>query len=167
MAAVWHRHYYLHFIDEETEAKRAFTAQACRTNMWDLNTGSVPSIGHTVVVFQLLTGVQLFVTPQTAACQASLSLTISLNLLRLMSIESVMPSNHLNLSSCLQFFPPSGSWLFPSGGQSIGASASASILPMNIQEWFRWGLTGFIFLQSKWLSRVFSLICFKILQFNF
>ena len=61
-------------------------------------------------------------------------------------------------SSCLQSFPASGSfpmsWLFSSGGQSIGASAS--VLPVNIQGWFHLGLTGWIFLQSKGLSRVFS-----------
>ena len=83
-----------------------------------------------------------FVTPWTAACQASLSLTISQSLLKLMSIESVTPSNHLVLRcpfSCLQSFPESRSFLmcrlFPSGGQSTGASASASVLPMNIQGW--------------------------------
>ena len=61
-------------------------------------------------------------------------------------------------SSCLQSFPTSGSfpmsWLFASGGQSIGASSS--VLPMNIQDWFPLGLTGWISLQSKGLSRVFS-----------
>ena len=75
----------------------------------------------------------------TAALQASLFFTISQSLLKLMSIESVMPTNHLFLfSTCLQSFPTSGSFpvsqLLPSGGQSIGASASASILPMNIQD---------------------------------
>ena len=74
-------------------------------------------------------------TPWTAACQASLS--ISRSLLKLMSIELVMPSNRLVLfSSCPQFFPASKSFLmsrlFASGGQSTGASASASVLPMNI-----------------------------------
>ena len=68
--------------------------------------------------------------------------------------SSVVP-----LSSCLQFFPASGSfprnWLFASGGQSIGASASASFLPMNIQDWFPLGLTGLISLQFKGPSRVF------------
>ena len=63
-------------------------------------------------------------------------------------------------SSCLQFFPASGSFpmsqLFTSGGQNIGASASASVLPMNIQGWFPLGLTGLISLQSKGLPRVFS-----------
>ena len=64
------------------------------------------------------------------------------------------------LFSCLQSFPASGSfpmsWLFASGGQSIGASASASVLPMNIQGWFPLGWTGWISLQFKGLSRVFS-----------
>ena len=63
-------------------------------------------------------------------------------------------------SSCLQSFPASGSflmnWLFVSGGQSIGGSASTSVLLMNIQDWFPLGWTGWISLQSKGLSRVFS-----------
>ena len=69
-------------------------------------------------------------------------------------------SSVIPFSSCLQSFPVSGSfpmsWLFPSGRQSIGASASASVLPMNIQGWFLLGLTGLISLQSKGLSRVFN-----------
>ena len=68
--------------------------------------------------------------------------------------SSVVP-----FSSCLQSFPASGSfpvsWLFISGGQSIGALASTSVPPMNIHGWFPLGLTGLIFLQSKALSRVF------------
>ena len=96
-------------------------------------------------------------TPWTAAHQASLSFTISQSLLKLMSIESVMPSNRIiPFSPCLQSFPVSGSFLmnqlFTSGGQSIGASASASVLPMNIQDWFPLGVTGLISLQSKELS---------------
>ena len=63
-------------------------------------------------------------------------------------------------SSCLQSFPASGSFpvnqFFSSGGQSIGASALASVLPMNIQDWFPLGCTGWISLQSKGLSRAFS-----------
>ena len=78
--------------------------------------------------------------------------------------ESVMPSNHLifchPFSSCPQSFPASKSfptsWLFGSGGQIIGALASASVLPINIQGWFPLGLTHLISLQSKGLSRVFS-----------
>ena len=91
---------------------------------------------------QLLPCVRLFVTPWTAACQASLSITNSQSLLKLMSIKSVMPSNHLilccSLLPHLQSFPASGSFptsqFFTSGGQSIGVSASASVLPMNIQD---------------------------------
>ena len=67
-------------------------------------------------------------------------------------------SSVILFSSCLQFFPASGSFpmsrLFASGYQSIGASAS--VLPMNIEGWFPLGLTGFISLQSKGLSRIFS-----------
>ena len=66
----------------------------------------------------------------------------------------------LSISFCLLSLPISGSfpmsWLFASGGQNIGASASASVIPMNIQDWFPLGLTGWISLQSKGLSRVFS-----------
>ena len=77
------------------------------------------------------------------------------SLLKLMSIESVMPSNHLILchpfSFCPQSFPASESFPMsrPSGGQCIGASASAFVLPMNIQSWFPSGVTGLIALQSK------------------
>ena len=69
-------------------------------------------------------------------------------------------SSVIPFSSCLQSFPASGSFpmsqFFPSGGQSIRLSASASVLPMNIQDWFPLGWTGWISLQSKGLSRVFS-----------
>ena len=81
-------------------------------------------------------------TPWTAACQASLSITNSWRLLKLMSIESVIPSKNLILvipfSFCLQSFPASGSFpmsqFYASDGQRFGASAS--VLPMNIQDWF-------------------------------
>ena len=90
--------------------------------------------------------------------------TNSQSLPKLMSIESVMPSNHLisvvPFSSCLQSFPVSGSFpvspFFTSGSQSIGVSASASVLQMSIQDWSPLRLTGLISLQSKGLSRVFS-----------
>ena len=86
-----------------------------------------------------------------------------LELVKLMSIESVMPSSHLILccpfSSCLQSFPASGSFpksqLFAWGGQNTGVSASASVLPMNTQDNSPLGWTGWISLQSKGLSRVF------------
>ena len=102
-------------------------------------------------------------TPWTADNEASLSITISQSSLKLMSIESVMPtisSSFVPFSSCLQSFPASGSFqmshLFASGGQSIGVSAWASVLPMNIQDWYPLWWTGLITLQSKGLSRVFS-----------
>ena len=72
----------------------------------------------------------------------------------------VISSSVIPFSSCIQSFPASGSFrmsqFFTSGGQSIGVSASASVLPVNIQDWFPLGGTGWIFLQSKGLSRVFS-----------
>ena len=96
----------------------------------------------TETLLPLFSWVSFFVTPWTAARQASLSFTISQSLCKLMSTESVMchptiSSSVIPFSSCPQSFPASGSfplsWLFTSNGQSIGASASASVLPMNIQ----------------------------------
>ena len=126
---------------------------------------------------QSLSHVQLFATPWTAACQASLSFTvsqscyqgslsftISQSFLKLMSIELVMPSNHLILFCPLLLLPS----IFLSirvffnesalliGWPSTGASASAPVLPMNTQGWFPLGLTGLISLQSRGFSRVFS-----------
>ena len=184
---------------------------------------------HKFSSVQSLSHVRLFVTPWTATHQASLSFTDSWSLLKLMSIESVMPSNHLILcypllllpsilpsissvqfsrsscirllqpheskharppcpsptpgihpnscpssrwchpsisssvvpfSSCSQSLPASESFpmsqLFASGGQSIGVSALASVLPMNTQDWSPLEWTGWISLQSKGLSRVFT-----------
>ena len=113
---------------------------------------------------QTLSHVSLLANPQTAACQASLSIPNSQSLIRLMSIEAVMPSNHLILCRCvssrLQTFPALGSFqmnqLFESGGQRIGVSASASVFPMNIQDWSLLGWIGWISLLSKELSRTFS-----------
>ena len=123
---------------------------------------------------QALSHVLLSVTPWTAARQASLSTTNFRSLLKLVSIESVMPSNHLILCHPL-LLPPlifpsirvfSNEWtVFASGGQSIGASASTSVLPMNIQDWFPLGLTGWISFQSKGLSRDFSKITVQKHQF--
>ena len=118
-------------------------------------------------IVQSLSYVQLFATPWTAASQASLSFTISQNLLKLKSIESMMPSHHLIVCRPLlllsSIFLSSGAFpmsqLFTSGGQSIGASASG--LPLSIQGWFTLGLTGLISLLSKGLSRVFQHHCSK------
>ena len=105
-------------------------------------------------------------TQWTATYQAVwtyMSITISWTLLKLMSIELTMPSNHLNSVNPL-LLPSifSSTRVFSNGlaiwweGQSTGASASASVLPINIQDWFPLGLTGLISLLSKGLSRVFS-----------
>ena len=97
-------------------------------------------------------------TPWTAACQASLSFTISQSLLKLMPIELMMPSNHLIVCPHPLLLLPSifpSIRFFASSGRSIKRTL-ASVLPMNIQGWFSLGLTGLISLQSKALSRVFS-----------
>ena len=126
---------------------------ACRPAIWaTAQFSSVPQLCLTLS------------DPWTTAHQATLSLTNSQSLLKLMSIELVMPSNHLifcrpflllhsNLAALGSF--PVSQFLI-SGGRSIGVSASASVLPMNIQDWFPLGLTWWISLQSKGLSRVFS-----------
>ena len=178
----------------------------CQTSTWiNHQFGSVQSLSH----------VQLFKIPWIAARQASLSITNSRSLLKLMSIKSVMPSSHLILCRPLLLLPPIPPsirvvsnestlrmmwpkywsdamilvfWMLsfkptfftllfhfhrgflvplhflPSGrcqlfawsGQSIGVSASATILPMNTHHWSPLGWTGWIFLQSKDLSRVFT-----------
>ena len=113
---------------------------------------------------QLLSRVWLFATPRTAARQASLSITNSWSLLKNSCLSS--RSWHPTISSsvvpfsCPQLFPPSASFpmsqFFASGGQSVGVTTLASVLPLNIQDWFTLGWTCWISLQSKGLSRVFS-----------
>ena len=129
--------------------------------MWDPVPRSGIEPSHLV---QLFSRVLLFATPWTAARQVSLSITNSWSLLKLMSIESVMPSNHLIVCCPLPLLPS----IFPSirvfsnesvlriRWPNIGVSALASDLPMNIQDLFPLGWTGWISLQSKGLSRVFS-----------
>ena len=128
---------------------------------------------ETFVVVQLPSRVQLIDTLWTAAHQASLSFTISWSMLKLMSIESVMPSNYIILCYLLLLTP----LIFP----SIRIFSNVSVLhirwpkywsfnfsislPMNIQDWFPLGLTGLISLQSKGLSRVFSNTTFWKHQF--
>ena len=131
-----------------------------------------------IVVVQSPSLILLFTTPWTAAHQASLSLTFSQSLPKYMSIESMMPSNHLILCRSLLLLPSLFQhqsffqWvgLFASGSQSIGASASASVLPMSIQGWFHLRLTGFIFFLSKGLSfffYFFIILFYFILFFSF
>ena len=114
---------------------------------------------------QSLTRVRLFATPWTVAHQASLSFTNSQNLLKLTSIESVMPSNHLILCCpllhLLSIFPSirvfSNESVLCIRWPKYWSSASASVLPMNIQDWFPLGLTNWISMLSKALPRVFLL----------
>ena len=126
---------------------------------------SLPDVTtHHVVAVQSLSRVRLFVTPWTAPHQASLSFTspgaCSNSCLSNQWCHPTISSSVVPFSSCLQSLPASGSFpmsqFFTSGGQSIGASASASVFPMSIQGWFPSGLTGLISLKSKGLSRVFS-----------
>ena len=111
-----------------------------------------------------LSRVRLFATPWITTCQASLSNTNSRSSLRLTSSKSVMPSSHLILCHPLLLLPPIPpsirvfpmSQLFTWGGQSTKVSALASFLPKNTQDWSPSEWTGWISLQSKGLSRVFS-----------
>ena len=129
--------------------------------MWNV---FIDSFSQQIVdAVQSLSCVRLFVTPWTAALQASLTFTISRSLLKVMSVEWCHPtisSSIIPFSSCLQSFSASGSflmsWFFTSDGQSIGASALALVLPMNIQDWFPLKLTGLTFLQSKGLKNLYQ-----------
>ena len=113
---------------------------------------------------QLLSHVLLFATPWTVGRQASLSITSSQSFSNLCPFSQwyhpTISSSAIPFSACLQSFPASGSFpmsqFFPSGGQSIGVSASASVIPMNSRDWSTLGWTGWISLQSMGLSRVFS-----------
>ena len=113
---------------------------------------------------QLLSRVQLFVTPWTAALQASLSITNSRSSPKPMSIELVVLSNHLILCCPLLLLPSIFPSIRVSSNESvlhirwpnIGVLASTLVLPMNTQYWSPLGWTGWISLQSKGLSRVFS-----------
>ena len=124
----------------------------------------VPKTLFAISSVQSFNPVRLFATPWTAARQASLSITNSQSPPKPMSIESVshpaISSSVVPFSSCPQSFPASESFqmsqLFTSGGQNIGVSASASVLPVNTQDWSPLGWTSWIPLQSKGLSRVFS-----------
>ena len=122
---------------------------------------------------QSLSHVQIFETSWSTVCRLScpsLSLGVWTNSCPLRQwCHPIISSSAIPLSSCLQSFPAAGSFqmcqFFASGGQNIGASVSASVLPMNIQDWFPLGLPGLISLQSKGLSRVFSSTTVRGYQF--
>ena len=113
---------------------------------------------------QSLSRVWLFVTPWIAACQASRSVTNSWSSPKLIPLSQwchpAISSSVVPFSSCSQSLPASESFpishLFAWSGQSTGVSASASVFPTNIQDRFPLGWTGWISLQSKGLSRIFS-----------
>ena len=135
-------------------------SKVCQSRSIVAPQGLAQSLEHSIVV-QSLSRVQLLVTPWTAVLPASLFFTIpGVYSNSYSSSQWCHPttSSCCHFSSCSQSFPASGSfpvgWLFISGGQSVGVSAS--VLPMTIQGWFPLGLTGLISLQSKGLSRVFS-----------
>ena len=124
-------------------------------------------VDHYTVDFstvQSLSRVWLFATLRSAARQATLSINNSQSLLNSCPLSGwchpTISSSVIPFSTGLQSFSTSGSFqmsqFFTSGGQSIGVSASTSILPMNIQDWFPLAWAGWISLQSKGLSRVFS-----------
>ena len=120
--------------------------------------------GYEFSSVQLLSHVWLFMTPKTAVnpppCPSPTPKVYSNTCLLSLWCHPTISSSVVTLSSCLQSFPESGplpmSQFFASGSQNIGVSASVSVLPMNIQDWFPLGWTGSISLQSKGLSRVFS-----------
>ena len=130
----------------------AFKLQGQAFNGWIAQFSSVRSLSH----------VRLFAIPWNAARQASLSITTpgacSNSCPLSWWCHPTISSSVIPFSTCLQSFPASGSFpvsrLFTPGGHSTGASALASVLPVNIQDWFPLGLTGLISLLSKGLSRV-------------
>ena len=144
--------HFLHLFPKESSWY--FFILSCSTRYDALQVSSV----------QLLSHVWLFATPWAAARQASLYITNSWSLPKLCPLSRwchpTVSSSVIPFSSCPQSFPASGSFqmiqLFASHGQRIGATASASGLPMNTQNLFPSGWTGWISLQSKGLTRVFS-----------
>ena len=134
----------------------AFARNACRSSCLKCiivtQTSVIPVATRQIVYVcvQSLSHVRLFATPWTAARQASLSFTVSWSLLRFMSIDSVVPSNHLilccplfllpSIFPCIRFFSNKSALCIK--WQSIRAPASASGLPMNILVWFPLRLTG-------------------------
>ena len=121
-------------------------------------------INPSVQISSVAQSCPIFVTPWIAARQASLSITSSRSPPKLMSIEMMMPSSHLILCPLLLLLPPIPPSIRVFSNEStlrmrwpkFGVSASASVLPMNTQDWSPLGWTGWISLQSKGLSRVFA-----------
>ena len=151
-----HRRYFLNESNRDINCAKADEIYSLKYKHQDRK--DIVSVQFSSV--QLLSRVQLFVTPWITACQDPLSITKSWSSPKLMSIELVMPSSHSSsvvpFSSFPQFLPASESFpvrqLFTWGGQSAGVSALASVLPMNTQDWSPLEWTGCISLQSKGLT---------------
>ena len=152
---------YLEVLSEPSDDDRLCAPPSWQQGRWAcLPRHMTHWYGRKLSSVQLLSHVWLFATPWTAARQAYLSITNSWSSLKLMSIDScpcqwchpAISSSVVPVSSCLQSFPASGSFqmrqFFITGGQKIGASASASVLPMNIQDWFAIGLNGLFWRRS-------------------
>ena len=158
----WHRQWLMWYKYDSFLCQKVIFAPLDARSIW-FPLGAVSVNKMQIVVFQSLSHVWLLATSWTAACQVFLSFTISQSLIKLMSIKLMMPSNHLILCHpvllpsvfpSIRSFPVSQ--LFAPVGQSIGALASASVPPVNIQGWFPLGLISLISLLFKRLSRVFS-----------
>ena len=134
------------------------------SEVWGWRKQTTLQVYHCTVTVSRSVMSDSFAIPRTAAHQASLSISNSQSLLKLSPLSQwchpTIPSSVIPSSSHLQSCPASGSFqmsqFFTSSGQRIGVSASASVVPMNIQDWSPLGWTGWISLQSKGLSRVFS-----------
>ena len=143
-------------LESPLNCKEIQPVHSAGTKPWDF-------FGKVKVKVKSLSGVWLFATSWIVACQSPLPLLSSRVCLNSCPLNwrcyPTISFPVIPFSSWLQSFPASGSfpvsWLFASCGQDIGASASASILPMSIQDWFPLGLTGLISLLSKGFSRVF------------
>ena len=151
---IYQNNFYYYYCSYTYQLK-APSRNICQSKLWSW--AFVLRIQFSSV--QSLSLVWLFVSPWITARQASLSITNSQSLPKLMYVELVMPDNHLILCHSLLLLPS----IFPNirvfsseSAQNIGVWASTSVLPMNTQDWFPLGWTGWISLESKGLSRVFS-----------
>ena len=145
---VW-RENYMHLMSWQ-ESRKIWVCELCVKNKWLLFSCSIMS--NSLWPHGLQQARSPCPSPPPRACSDSCPLSLW--------CHPTISSSVVPFFSCLQSFPASGSFpmsqFFTSGGQSTGVSVSASVLPMNIQNWFPLGLTRLIFLQSKGLSRVFS-----------
>ena len=152
------------FLPEESHGQRRLAGYSPWGRKSQRRSSDWTTTTRLTISVQLLSRVQLFATQWTTARQASLSITNSQSFLNSCPLSRwchpTIWSSVIPFSSRVQPFPGSGSFpvsqFVASGGQSIGVSASTSVLPMNIQDWFPLGSTGWISLQCKGIWRVIS-----------